>query len=65
MTSMYDEVSPSAVAAVASTIIDRHDNGGKCGGCTSDGCEALGWARTARAQYRADRARRLGVELAR
>ncbi|MFG3709231.1 hypothetical protein ACGF7U_31495 [Micromonospora sp. NPDC047670] len=59
MTSMYDEASPSMVAAIASTIIDRHDGGGTCAGCTPDGCEALGWARTALAEHRAARAARL------
>ncbi|MEU5950534.1 hypothetical protein ABZ793_34035 [Micromonospora sp. NPDC047465] len=66
MTGLCDvEASPSMVAAIASTIIDRHDRGGTCDGCMPEGCEALGWARAARAQHRADRARRLGVELTR
>lgn len=55
MTAMYDEVSPSMVAALASEIVERHRTGG-CERCTPAGCEDLAWARPALAEHRSARA---------
>lgn len=57
MTAMYDEASPSMLAALASEVVERHRGGG-CERCTPAGCSDLDWAlpllaehRTARAAY--------------
>lgn len=60
MTSMYDEASPSLLAAMASQTEEQHQpKGGKpgrCSQCGPDGCERMEWAAGILAEYRRDRA---------
>lgn len=56
MTSMYDEASPSMLAAIASTILERHNKGQPCDDCTPTGCTEKAWATKTLAEHRAARA---------